>query len=194
MTMRGSRLARSPVAAALLLAALASLALAGARRRLTRVEVAGESMLPGLAPGDFVLVRLGAPSPTRAAGAVIVLKPPRARAVPARPQLLLKRIVGLPGEMLRIGAAVEVNGRILEEPYRRGIAAESGYRDVQAVSAGHYCVLGDNRAESTDSRDFGEIPADRILGVAAWRYWPPGRFGPIGRPERRWRASDRPST
>ena len=189
--MRGPRLARLSVAAALFLGALALLTLASARRRLTRV---GESMLPGLAPGDFVLVRLGAPSLARAAGAVIALRPPRARAATARPELLLKRIVGLPDEMLRIGADVEVNGRILEEPYRLGIAPESGYRGVRAVSAGHYCVLGDNRADSTDSRDFGEIPADRILGVAAWRYWPPGRFGPIGRPKRRWWASDWPST
>ena len=186
--MRRPRLARWLVAAALILGALASLSVAAARRRLRRVEVVGDSMLPALAPGDFVLLRLGAPRPADAAGAIVALEPPSAPGGPRRPKLLLKRVVGLPGEMLRVGEDVEVNGRILDEPYRRGSAPKSSYRGVQAVSTDHYFVLGDNRAESTDSRDFGAIAAHRLLGTAIWRYWPPRRIGPILAPDRRFRA------
>ena len=181
------------LAAALALAAIGSLLAAAVRRRLRRVEVAGDSMQPGLAPGDFVLVRLGGPVRDRAAGAIVAFQVPPApttAGVGPRPELMLKRIVGLEGEMLRVGAAVEINGRVLEEPYRRGVASESSYRGVHAVPGGHYFVLGDSRAESTDSREFGAIDADRIVGEAVWRYWPPRRIGRIERSERVWRASD----
>ena len=40
-------------------------------------------------------------------------------------------------------------------------------------------LLGDNRAESTDSRAFGPVPASELRGRIIWRYWPPARFGPV---------------
>lgn len=188
------RLADWPVAAAFSLAALLSAAIvsllaAGARRQLRRVEVAGDSMQPGLRPGDFVLLRLGAPRADCAAGMVVAFAARATPGAPPRPELMLKRIVGLPGELLRVGEHVEINGRILEEPYCRGVAPEASYRAVQTIPAQRYFVLGDSRAQSTDSRDFGEIAADRIVGQAIWRYWPPRRIGPIQRSERRWQAS-----
>jgi signal peptidase I len=184
------RLAQWPVAAVLSLLALGSLLAAAARHRLRRIEVAGTSMLPGLAPGEFIVVRRGALSVEGAAGAIVAFHAPQSPGAPQRPEVLLKRIVGLPGEMLRVGAAVEVNGRVLREPYRQGVAAESSYRGVHAVPPGSYFVLGDSREESTDSREFGAIEADRILGEAIWRYWPPRRFGPIRRAMRVWAPSD----
>ena len=192
--MHRRRLAHWPVAAAfslaaLLAAAMVSLLATGARRHLRRVEVAGNSMQPGLRPGDFVLLRLGAPRADHAAGMIVALAARATQGASPSPELMLKRIVGLPGELLRVGENVEINGRILEEPYCRGVAPEASYRVVHAIPAKRYFVLGDSRAESTDSRDFGEIAADRIVGQAIWRYWPPGRIGVIPRSERRWRAS-----
>ena len=186
--MQRPRLARWPVAAVLFLGALASLLAALARRRLRRVEVAGDSMLPALAPGDFLLLRRGAPTLERAAGAIVAFEAPRAPGAPPRPEVLLKRVVGLPGEMLRVGAEVEINGRVLEEPYRRGVAPEQTYRGVHSVPPESLFLLGDAREQSTDSRAFGAIALDRVLGEAIWRYWPPRRFGPIRRPRRAWAA------
>jgi hypothetical protein len=50
-------------------------------------------------------------------------------------------------------------------------------------------VLGDNRAASTDSRDFGAVRAEQFEGVALLCYWPPERFGAIRRQPRRFEAS-----
>ena len=187
--MQRPRLARWPVAAVLSLSALGSLFAAVAGQRLRRVEVAGDSMWPGLAAGDFLLLRRGAPPPDRAAGAIVAFEGPHVPGAPPRPDVLLKRVVGLPGEMLRVGAEVEINGRLLEEPYRRGIAPEGSYRGVHAVPPDSFFVLGDAREQSTDSRELGAITADRVLGEAIWRYWPPRRFGPIRRPRRSWTPS-----
>lgn len=44
---------------------------------------------------------------------------------------------------------------------------------------GDAVLLGDNRAESTDSRAFGPVPASELRGRIVWRYWPPARFGPV---------------
>ena len=192
--MHRRRLAHWPVAAAfslaaLLAAAIVSLLGAGARRHLRRVEVAGDSMQPGLRPGDFVLLRLGAPRADHAAGMIVAVAGRATPGAPPRPELMLKRIVGLSGELLRVGENVEINGRILEEPYCQGVEPEASYRAVHAVPAQRYFVLGDSRTQSTDSRDFGEIAADRIVGQVIWRYWPPRRIGVIPRSERRWRAS-----
>lgn len=184
--MQRPRLPRWPVAAVLSLSALATLLVALARRRLRRVEVAGDSMLPGLAAGDFLLLRRGAPPTERAAGAIVAFEAPRAPGEPPRPEVLLKRVIGLPGEMLRVGADVEINGRLLEEPYRRGLAPGGSHRGVHAVPADSLFLLGDAREQSTDSREFGAIAVDRVLGEAIWRYWPPRRFGPIRRPRRGW--------
>jgi signal peptidase I len=101
---------------------------------------------------------------------------------------LLKRVVGLPGESVRAGARVEVNGRMLDEPYAGGGANPEQYRAVYRLADGEYFVLGDARAASTDSRDFGPVAGSSIEGIAWLRYWPPGRFGRIRRPKRAFEA------
>ncbi|MEM7246429.1 MAG: signal peptidase I [Acidobacteriota bacterium] len=56
--------------------------------------------------------------------------------------------------------------------------------DGQTVPEGELWVLGDNAAASRDSRHFGPVPGEQVVGRAAWRYWPPGRIGRIeGAPE-----------
>jgi signal peptidase I len=109
----------------------------------------------------------------------------------ARP--MLKRVVGLPGESLRVGAHVEVNGRPLFEPYKRGEAPPASYRGVQRLAAGEYFVLGDHRAASTDSRDFGAVRAEAIEGVALLRYWPPERLGWVRREARAYLDPELPA-
>lgn len=90
----------------------------------------------------------------------------------------VKRIVGLPGEKVSMqNGHVFVDGVRLREPYLapayRG--RESG--DWPRNPSGGYFVLGDNRALSCDSRRWGVVPRERIIGRADVRYWPPNRAG-----------------
>lgn len=172
------------MAAAVACLALPALLLRG---RLLRVEVAGDSMAPALLPGDFLLLRRGPPPRTGAFGQIVATPDPRAA---AGERLLLKRIVGLPGEALRVGGGVQVNGRRLLEPYAHGNDPPAQHRGVQRLGADSYFLLGDHRAASTDSRDFGPVPSARLQGTAVLRYWPPRRLGWLHPPARRFAAPD----
>jgi signal peptidase I len=148
------------------------------RGSIVAVEVAGDSMAPALQAGDWVLVhRSSLPPGQHAAGLIAYLRGPDERP-------LLKRVIGVPGESLRVGGGVQVNGRPLLEPYAHGVAPAEQHRGVRALEADEYFVLGDNRAASTDSRDFGPVRRERIEGVVWLRYWPPERIGRIPRGRR----------
>ncbi|HEV2901704.1 MAG TPA: signal peptidase I [Gaiellaceae bacterium] len=90
----------------------------------------------------------------------------------------IKRIVGLPGETLSMrNGFVLVNGVPLVESYLR-----PGYRgresgDWARITDEGYFVLGDNRTMSCDSRRWGVVPRDNIIGRAEVTYWPPNRVG-----------------
>jgi signal peptidase I len=163
-----------------LLATMASVA--WALRDVRRVEIAGYSMTPALQPGDFVLVRRGAPPPAREYGLIVAVRDPRPD---GDGRLLLKRVVGLPGESLRIGGGpVQINGRVLIEPYAHGSGPYEQHRGVNQLAQDEYFLLGDHRGASTDSRDFGPLRRERIEGTAFFRYWPPERFGRLHAPAR----------
>ena len=72
---------------------------------------------------------------------------------------------------------VWVNGVRLEEPYVTEI--DDSTRQRHKVRPAHFFVLGDNRIRSSDSRDFGQVPADYVRGKVEVRVWPPKRFGKI---------------
>lgn len=174
---------RSPLALiAAAVGAGAVVAFSAISRRYTRVEVAGASMTPALQPGDYLLVRRGAPRPRAEYGDIVALRDPRPV---GDGRLLLKRVVGLPGEQLRIGGGpVQINGRVLIEPYAHGSGPYDQHRGINRLGPEEYFLLGDHRGASTDSRDFGPVLLEHIEGVAVLRYWPPGRLGRLARPER----------
>ena len=92
---------------------------------------------------------------------------------------LIKRVVGLPGETLEgRDGAVWVNGKRLDEPYLVKGVTTSDFAPVK-VAVDHYFVMGDNRPESFDSRFWGTVEREKIIGRALLRVWPPTRFGPI---------------
>lgn len=90
----------------------------------------------------------------------------------------VKRVVGLPGDRIRIdGGHVVRNGRPVHEPYARSCDDEICDLAEFTVPAGSYYVLGDNRGDSSDSRYWGPITHDEILGRVVARYWPLSQIG-----------------
>jgi signal peptidase I len=84
----------------------------------------------------------------------------------------IKRVIGLPGETLEVSQGqVYINGRPLDEPYIHGPTA--GLVHAHLLGQDEYFVMGDNRSNSKDSRDFGAIRLSDILGRAWIVYWPP---------------------
>jgi signal peptidase I len=112
-------------------------------------------------------------------GDIVVFKAPaRVEAACSSGGAFVKRIVGLPGEKLSMrNGFVLINGVSLVEPYLR-----PGYRgresgDWARIASDSYFVLGDNRTMSCDSRRWGIVRRDDIIGRADVTYWPPNRIG-----------------
>ena len=136
--------------------------------------VDGPSMQPGLHTGEYVLVNKLAytfHAPQR--GDVIVFELPEDTS-----ENLIKRVIGLPGDKLVLTAnTVTVDGVTLNEPY---ISAPNGTQpETVTVPPNDFFVMGDNRPISDDSRDWGFVPKDDIIGKAVMVYWPLGNWQSI---------------
>jgi signal peptidase I len=112
-------------------------------------------------------------------GDIVVFEAPaRVSAACSASGTFVKRIVGLPGEKLTMrNGFVSIDGVSLSEPYLR-----PGYRgresgDWGRIPSDSYFVLGDNRTMSCDSRRWGVLRRDDIIGRADVTYWPPTRIG-----------------
>lgn len=152
-------------------------------------EVNGSSMFPNFHDKEFLLTdkltyRLRAP----ARGDVVIFSAPPAAHCPVGLNCdFIKRIVGLPGEKIMVkGGHVYINDRLLREPYladsvitRPGSSSASFLAEGvdQLIPDGSYVTLGDNRGASSDSRDWGVVARDRLVGKAWIRYWPPKAAG-----------------
>lgn len=87
-------------------------------------------------------------------------------------ELLIKRVVGLPGETVEIkGGYVYINGQQLDEPFVT-VETRPGRHEEVVVPPLHVFVMGDNRNHSNDSRSFGPVPIENIVGRAWLSYWP----------------------
>ena len=112
-------------------------------------------------------------------GHVVVFDtPPVARERCGAGGVFVKRIVGLPGDRWEErNGFVYINGRRLEEPYvkpeRRDL---TGTYAPRKIPKGHYFMMGDNRQSSCDSRVWGTIERDDIIGKVFFTYWPPNRI------------------
>ncbi len=151
---------------ALVIALLIHLFLAQATR------VYGQSMEPNIhADQRLVIEKLSYHLHGPRRGDVVVLRDPS-----GTDELLIKRVVGLPGERIAItNGRVSVDGIVLNEPYLDQ-DTESGNRSW-VVPPLHIFVMGDNRGASRDSRTFGPVPIDGLVGRAIFRYWPLNQFG-----------------
>jgi signal peptidase I len=89
----------------------------------------------------------------------------------------IKRVIGLPGETIEISAGrVIVDGVALDEPYLKPGERMPDFGPV-VIPQGEVFVMGDNRSASQDSRFFGPIPTEDIVGRAFIIIWPPSRWG-----------------
>jgi signal peptidase I len=115
-------------------------------------------------------------------GDIVVFEPPAAvaKACPAEGPFV-KRIVGLPDEAVSMrNGQVYVDGIRLNEPYLAAAYRGHGSGSWARVPGRSYFMLGDNREQSCDSRSWGVVPRDNIIGRAELRYWPPNRAGRPG--------------
>jgi signal peptidase I len=135
-------------------------------------SISSSSMLPTLAKGDVVLVDRGVKAADLERGDLITFTGP----VDGRPNL--KRIIGLPGESVVIKDAVlHVDGRPVAEPYVDHAAIDAYFSRTFDVPTGTVFVMGDNRGNSEDSRDYGPVDTDDVTGRVLVRFWPPLRTG-----------------
>jgi signal peptidase I len=134
-------------------------------------RIPSQSMEPTLRPGDQALVsKVSGHEPER--GQLVAFHSPQGG------EILLKRVVAVGGDTVGLEDGVlVVDGRKVREPYADPKAIDSVYFGPVRVRPGTMFVMGDNRANSDDSRDFGAVPTDRIIGRAVARVWPPARWG-----------------
>jgi len=132
------------------------------------------SMIPTLQINDRVLVNkfiYRFTEPER--GDIVVFE-----SVEDSDQVLIKRVVGLPGDEIAVRSGkLFVNGEPQKEPYVNEKLPDVSFFAKTTVPKNHVFVMGDNRANSQDSRVFGPLPEENIEGEAFLRFWPPERIG-----------------
>ena len=164
-------------------------------------RIPSESMVPTLSIGQRVLVdRVSKNFSDYDRGDILVFKPPagaesnscgvqhaETSACPNATEdrsdtNFIKRVVAVGGDRVKVlGGAVYVNGRRQKEPYARlddscGIC---NLPDEITIPDDYYFMMGDNRGASADSREWGPIPKDWVIGQAFATYWPPKKIGTL---------------
>lgn len=139
--------------------------------------VEGQSMEPNLEDGQRLLVnklayRFGEPQ----RGDIVVIDSPRGTS-----EKLIKRIIGMPNETIELRQGhVYINGQMLKEFYHPDL----GMRPfpTMRIPPGHYFLLGDNRDHSGDSRVWGPVSSELIVGRVWLSLWPPEKWDWYGWP------------
>lgn len=160
------------------------------------------SMIPSLLIGDRLIVEKVSyyfTEPHR--GDIVVFYPPDPMSKAMSPldrftrwlgftreAAYIKRVVGLPGETLQIkNGQVLIDGKPLNEPYIKGAGGQDadGFEGValqddfepHKIPAHHFFMMGDNRNNSRDSRVWGTLPRENVIGRTFLRFWPVSRLG-----------------
>jgi signal peptidase I len=97
-------------------------------------------------------------------------------------QTFIKRVVGMPGDTIKIdNGHVIRNGKPEKDPYiiRCGPGDPCNFPQPIKIPPDEYFMMGDNRPNSLDSRYWGPVPQNWIIGVAFFTYWPPDRIGTL---------------
>ena len=114
-----------------------------------------------------------------ARGDIVVFKTPiEAERTCGAGGTFVKRLVALPGETWEErDGVVYINGKRLVEPYVRGARRDQSSHGPRKIPEGRYFFMGDNRVQSCDSREWGAVPRENIIGEVFFVYWPPMRIG-----------------
>ena len=148
-------------------------------------QVEGRSMVPNFQNGEYILtdkISYRYHEPER--GDVVVFHSPQDARID-----FIKRVIGVPGDSVEVRQGyVYLNNQKLEEAFinepgrvsqgrflREGVVAE--------IPDGQYAVMGDNRLHSSDSREWGLVSGEMIVGRAFFRYWPMPAFGVLATTE-----------
>ena len=115
-------------------------------------------------------------------GEIVVFQTPEAARIKCGAGgTFVKRLIGLPGETVEVRLEkgegyVYVNGRKLDEPYIDPVRRSTDEFGPVKVPQGSYFMMGDNRSQSCDSREWGSVPRDNLIGKVFATYWPPNRI------------------
>jgi signal peptidase I len=147
-------------------------------------QVKGSSMYPTFKDKEYILTdKITYKFSTPQRGDVIILQSPK------NPDIdYIKRVIGLPGETIKVNEGkVYLNGQLFQETYlsvTTPIFPGGFLQDNQEVTVpeNNYFVMGDNRPGSSDSREFGFVPYEHIIGKVIFRYFPVDRLGAIKKP------------
>jgi signal peptidase I len=108
---------------------------------------------------------------------VVFNTPPAAKQRCGAGGTFVKRLIGLPGETWsERNGYVYINGKKLNEPYIKADRRDSETHSAQVIPKGQYFMMGDNRAQSCDSRVWGTVPRKNLIGEVFATYWPPNRI------------------
>jgi len=147
--------------------------------------VSGSSMVPNFHNREYLIInKIGYRLHQPERGDVIVFKYPRDRS-----QYFIKRVIGLPGEKVKVADgrvtiynAEHPDGQLLDETFLPNQGLTVGGEGLTSLGPDEYFVLGDNRQQSSDSRVWGVLPHDDIVGKVWLRVFPLGDFGIIKSP------------
>ena len=148
-------------------------------------QVEGNSMLPNFRNGEYILTdKVSYRLREAKRGDVVVFHSPQDETVD-----FIKRIIAIPGDTVMVkGGYVYLNGEKLEEPFINEPGEVLNGRTMRegeevTVPSGRYVVMGDNRSHSSDSREWGFVTEEEIVGRAFFRYWPLQAFGVVSTAE-----------
>jgi signal peptidase I len=136
--------------------------------------ITGDSMNPTIVHGDRILIdKLAYRSRVPDRGDIIAFK--------MGLKMIVKRVASVPGDVIEVkDGQLYCNGRAFAHDLYSHNPRRRSYGPI-VVQGGHVFVMGDNSALSVDSRDFGTIPYQDIIGKAVFRYFPPKRIGKLER-------------
>lgn len=142
-------------------------------------QVNGDSMIPNFQNGEYILTSLISVKASKIErGDIIVFNAP-----PNAEKDYIKRVIGLPGDKIKLlNGDIYLNGKIINEnsylPQTTRTYGENFLKENQEITVpdNNYFVLGDNRPLSSDSRDWGFVSKDKIIGKSVIVYWPPDKF------------------
>lgn len=149
-------------------------------------EVKGNSMVPNFTDKEFLLTEkisyyFGDPQ----RGDVVIFKAPPTEPCAAEECEYIKRVIGISGDKVMVKEGkVYLNGKLLEQDFLPDdLITDGGQYSKEGVEMtvpeGYYLCFGDNRGHSRDSREFGPISKDLIVGKAFFKYWPVSSVGLI---------------